>query len=54
MNLATPGDLWKQNWWYRTAFAAPPDRDVYSLIFKGINYRADIWLNGHKAWDVEW
>ncbi len=47
MNLATPGDLWKQDWWYRTSFTAPPGREVYSLIFKGINYRADIWLNGH-------
>jgi len=49
MNLATPGDLWKQDWWYRTTFVAPPGREVYSLIFKGINYRADIWLNGHKV-----
>ncbi|HEX3352098.1 MAG TPA: hypothetical protein VHS34_04700 [Terriglobales bacterium] len=49
MNLAKPGDLWKQDWWYRTTFTAPPGREVYSLIFKGINYRADIWLNGHKV-----
>ena len=48
-NLTTPGDLWKQDWWYRTNFTAPANRDVYSLIFKGINYRADIWLNGHKV-----
>ena len=48
MNLATPGELWKQDWWYRTTFTAPAGRDVYSLIFKGINYRADIWLNGRK------
>jgi exo-1,4-beta-D-glucosaminidase len=48
MNLTTPGDLWKQDWWYRTTFQAPPGRESYSLIFKGINYRADIWLNGHK------
>src|SRR3984893_9386748 len=48
MNLATPGDLWKQDWWYRTTFTALPGREVYSLILKGINYRADIWLNGHK------
>src|SRR5205814_9149024 len=48
-NLATPGDLWKQDWWYRTSFTAPGGREVYSLIFKGINYRADIWLNGHKV-----
>ncbi len=46
MNLATPGDLWKKDWWYRTTFTAPTGREVYSLIFKGINYRADIWLNG--------
>ncbi len=51
MNLTTPGDLWKQDWWYRTTFTAPAGRDVYSLIFKGINYRADIWLNGHKLAD---
>jgi exo-1,4-beta-D-glucosaminidase len=49
MNLATPGDLWKQDWWYRTTFTAPAGREVYSLIFKGINYRAEIWLNGHKV-----
>jgi exo-1,4-beta-D-glucosaminidase len=48
MNLATPGELWKKDWWYRTTFMAPAGRDVYSLIFKGINYRSDIWLNGHK------
>jgi len=49
MNLAAPGDLWKQDWWYRTTFSAPSGREIYSLIFKGINYRADIWLNGHKV-----
>ncbi|HZQ21550.1 MAG TPA: beta galactosidase jelly roll domain-containing protein [Terriglobales bacterium] len=48
-NLTGPGDLWKQDWWYRAAFAAPPNRDSYSLVFKGINYRADIWLNGQKV-----
>lgn len=49
MNVATPGELWKQDWWYRTTFTAPAGRETYSLIFKGINYRADIWLNGHKV-----
>jgi exo-1,4-beta-D-glucosaminidase len=51
MNLVTPGDLWKKDWWYRTTFTAPPGREVYSLIFKGINYRADIWVNGQKVAD---
>ena len=52
-NLAqeVPGDLWKKNWWYRTTFVAPAKRDAYSLIFKGISYRADVWLNGHKIAD---
>src|SRR5258708_10156494 len=49
MNLTTPGDLWTQDWWYRTTVAAPPGRTAYSLIFKGINYRAEIWLNGHRV-----
>src|SRR5216684_64942 len=49
VNLMTPGELWKQDWWYRTTFTALPGREVYSLVFKGINYRADIWLNGHKV-----
>lgn len=51
MNLVTPGDLWKKDWWYRTTFTAPAGREVYSLIFKGINYRADIWLNGQLITD---
>jgi exo-1,4-beta-D-glucosaminidase len=51
MNLTTPGDLWKQDWWYRTTFTPPAGQQVYSLIFKGINYRADIWLNGNKIAD---
>lgn len=51
MNLTSPGDLWKKDWWYRTTFTAPAGREVYSLIFKGINYRADIWLNGKKIAD---
>jgi exo-1,4-beta-D-glucosaminidase len=52
MNLLqkVPQDLWKQDWWYRTTFEAPGG-DVHSLIFNGINYRADIWLNGHQIAD---
>lgn len=37
-------------WWFRTTFAikdkAP--EQVFRLRFNGINYRADIWLNGHQ------
>lgn len=51
MNLATPGDLWRSDWWYRTTFSVPDDGQVYSLVLKGINYRADVWVNGHKIAD---
>ena len=53
MNLTktVPEDLYKQDWWYRTTFTAPAGRDIYTLVFNGINYRADIWLNGHLIAD---
>ena len=47
-NLAAiPQDLYKQDWWYRTTFTAPAGHTTYLLEFPGINYRAEIWLNGH-------
>jgi exo-1,4-beta-D-glucosaminidase len=53
MNLLTevPQDLYKQDWWYRTTFTAPAGQQTYELDFPGINYRADIWLNGHRIAD---
>lgn len=42
-----PQDLYKQDWWYRTTFGAPAGHSTYVLEFPGINYRAEIWLNGH-------
>ena len=52
-NLLTevPQDLYKQDWWYRTTFTAPAGLRTYRLDFPGINYRADIWLNGHRIAD---
>jgi exo-1,4-beta-D-glucosaminidase len=47
-NLMSVPDLTGQNWWYRgqfTASAATADQ-AYWLNFKGISYRAQIWLNG--------
>lgn len=48
MNLLTevPRDLWRQDWWYRTSFQAPSGKHMFWIDFPGINYRADIWLNG--------
>ena len=42
-------------WWYRTEFTAPeaasPDEHFW-LHFGGINYRANVWLNGRKIADA--
>ena len=46
-----PQDLYKQDWWYRTTFEAPGEHAVYLLEFPGINYRAEIWLNGQLVAD---
>ena len=54
MNLLTevPQDLYLQDWWYRTTFSAPAGFATYLLDFPGINYRAEIWLNGRRI--AEW
>jgi exo-1,4-beta-D-glucosaminidase len=53
-NLLTevPQDLYEQDWWYRTTFTAPAGHATYQLNFPGINYRAEIWLNGHRVADA--
>lgn len=47
-NLKSVPDLTTQNWWYRGEFTAPAGvaGQQYWLRFKGIAYRAEIWLNG--------
>lgn len=53
MNLHTevPRDLWKQDWWYRTSFQVPAGAHTFWIDFPGINYRAEIWLNGELVAD---
>ena len=44
---------WKKPYWYRCFFSVPA-MDAgkrFQLIFKGINYRAEVWLNGNKIAD---
>src|ERR1700722_14747456 len=53
MAETVPQDLYKQDWWYRTSFDAPAGHEVYLLEFPGINYRAEIWLNGHLLSDSQ-
>jgi exo-1,4-beta-D-glucosaminidase len=47
-NLQSVPDLTGQNWWYRGQFSAPASSagQAYWLRFKGISYRAQVWLNG--------
>lgn len=47
------GSPFKPSWWYRVEFALPPsgERDRTYLHFKGINYKANIWLNGKLVAD---
>ncbi len=45
-----PQDLYKQDWWYRTTFQAPAC-ESFTLEFPGINYRAEVWLNGQRVAD---
>lgn len=47
-NLAIPESLNRQDYWYRSRFAAPADfeRRQLTLTFNGINYEAAVWLNG--------
>jgi hypothetical protein len=47
-NRLIPESLNKQDYWYRTAFKVPSNfagREL-TLQFKGINYYAEVWLNG--------
>jgi len=45
-----PKDQFKMSWWYRKNFTIDKlsDEEHYNLVFEGINYRANIWLNGEK------
>jgi exo-1,4-beta-D-glucosaminidase len=49
------GSPFRCSWWFRTEFAAPTDADqkTHWLDFLGINYRANIWLNGRKIADAK-
>ena len=44
---------WKKPYWYRTNFVVPQgDKGKhFQLIFKGINYRAEVWVNGKRIAD---
>ena len=43
-----PTSPFRQSWWYRTEFKVPPEYNGKTiwLGFDGINYRANVWMNG--------
>ncbi|MDP4209318.1 MAG: glycoside hydrolase family 2 TIM barrel-domain containing protein [Bacteroidota bacterium] len=49
-NLAIPESLCRTDWWYRTSFKLPAGNEnkIVWLLFNGINYSADVWLNGKQ------
>lgn len=52
-HIPNVGNPWKKPYWYRTSFKVPAgDKGRhFQLIFKGINYRAAVWLNGQPIAD---
>ncbi len=48
------GSPFRCSWWYRTEFTHPAGdgKKTEWLNFLGINYRANIWINGHKVADA--
>jgi len=53
-NMAIPESLHQHDWWYRTTFALPVDLAgrPLQLTFDGINYAAEVWINGQRAGQV--
>ena len=53
-NMTTiPEAPFKTSWWYRVQWndKAPKPGDHVRVVFEGINYKADVWLNGKKVGD---
>jgi hypothetical protein len=53
-NMAIPESLAHQKFWFRTHFTAPAStlQGNPTLTFLGINYHAQIWLNGHPLGEI--
>ncbi|MBV6273723.1 hypothetical protein KVP09_12500 [Alcaligenaceae bacterium CGII-47] len=41
-------DLWQHDWWYQASFDVPKGHRRYALVFDGITYRAELWVNGQR------
>jgi hypothetical protein len=53
-NLRIPDDLARRNWWYRVEFPTPDTKvgRLTELTFNGINYHAEVWLNGRRLGEI--
>lgn len=50
-NVPMPPDSpFRHSWWYRTEFKLPAEYrgKILWLAFDGINFRANVWMNGHE------
>lgn len=49
-NLAIPESLARQDYWYRTSFNLPAEAagKALALRFDGVNYAAEVWINGQR------
>ncbi|UWZ81731.1 glycosyl hydrolase 2 galactose-binding domain-containing protein [Occallatibacter riparius] len=54
-NLAIPDKLARQDYWYRVEFPSAKENAGrrMTLTFNGINYAAEVWLNGQRLGDVK-
>lgn len=53
-NMSIPDTLCRMDWWYRTVFDNPAEvkGSRVRLLFNGINYRAEVFLNGKKLGNI--
>lgn len=51
---ATSGNEFSVPWWFRTEFDVPAamEGQTITLHLEGVNYRADVWLNGERIADT--
>lgn len=50
------GRQFEEPWWYLTTFSLEnfdPKLEDLRIVFEGINYRADVWLNGQRIMDSD-
>ena len=55
-NMSIPESLCRQDWWYLVDIPLTAEQlagKKVELLFKGINYMADVWVNGTKAGSIK-